>query len=92
MSTEEIKKKLTFDLWNADFFNTSFMFELEHYAEKYGAEYVDNKNPAVYYGWRNLLDRISREEALQWLEEICNQIDEGKLKYEWDDTTKKFIR
>lgn len=87
----EIKKNLTFELFNADFYNTDAMFELEYYAEKYGAEYVDNERPEVYYGWKKLLEHIPREEALEWLEEICDQIDEGKIKYEWDDKTNKYI-
>ncbi len=85
---KNIKKQLTFDLWNGDFLCTEFVLELLSLDE---AD-AKNENPEVYYGWKKLLEQIPREQALEWLVEICSQIDDGKLKYEWDDETKTHRR
>jgi len=87
MSTiEEIKKKLTFDLWSADFWDPVFVFELERLDE---ADAKD-ENPEVYYGWKKLLEYTPREEAVKWLSETCCRIGDGELYYDWNNVTKKF--
>jgi hypothetical protein len=79
MNIEEIKKRLTFDLWNYEFEDPELMFELEGHGE----EYAKNENPEVYYGWKQLQEHIPRAEALEWLEDICSQIYNGQIKYEF---------
>jgi hypothetical protein len=88
MNIEQLKKQLTFDLWNGDFHNTDYIFELECQDE----DYAQYNNIEVYYGVKRLLELLPREEAVQWLENISNQIYEGKIKYEWNPETRKYIR
>jgi hypothetical protein len=74
---QEIKKQLTYDLWNSEFDDPNCLFDLE----RLGEEYSKNENPEVYYGWKQLQEYIPRTEALEWLEEICTQIYNGQIKY-----------
>jgi len=53
---------------------------------------ANNEHPEVYHGWKKLHSLVPESEALKWLQEICNQIDECKIKYEWNSETNTFFR
>ncbi len=84
----EIKRELTFHLFNADYSEAGCLLELV----SHGEECAMNEHPEIYHYWMKLLQFVPESEALEWVDEICDQIQEGTIAYEWDAETKTFKR